>query len=100
MEKLDRARVEVDFKPESGISSPSDYEREMLLRRSLEEVVLLTRYPRCVVSVVVQVRGGGRQRSMRHLSAFHTVLGGAQGNVHSHRLILMYERIVVQAEGR
>lgn len=56
MEILDRARVEVDFKPESGISSPADAERAMLLRRSLEEVVLLSRYPRCVVSVVIQVR--------------------------------------------
>lgn len=55
MEKLDRATVEVEFKPESGIRSPGDCDREMLLRRSLEEVVLLTRYPRCVVSVVIQV---------------------------------------------
>lgn len=55
MEKLDRATVEVDFKPESGIRAPAEAEREMLLRRSLEEVVLLARYPRCIVSVVIQV---------------------------------------------
>lgn len=55
MQKADGATVEVNFKPESGLSSPSDAEREMLLRRSLEEVILRSRYPRCVVSVVVQV---------------------------------------------
>lgn len=55
MEKLDRARVEVEFKPESGASSSEEAEVELLLRRSLEEVVLLSRYPRCMVSVVIQV---------------------------------------------
>lgn len=55
MEKADAATVEVNFKPESGMSSSADAERELLLRRSLEEVVLRTRYPRSVVSVVVQV---------------------------------------------
>lgn len=58
MEKADRATVDVNFKPESGITSPADAERELLLRRSLEEVVLRSRYPRCVVSVVIQVRAG------------------------------------------
>lgn len=56
MEKADMATVDVNFKPESGITSPADAERELLLRRSLEEVVLRSRYPRCVVSVVIQVR--------------------------------------------
>lgn len=56
MEKADSATVDVNFKPESGITSPADAERELLLRRSLEEVVLRSRYPRCVVSVVIQVR--------------------------------------------
>lgn len=56
LEKADAATVDVNFKPESGIMSPADSERELLLRRSLEEVVLRSRYPRCVVSVVIQVR--------------------------------------------
>lgn len=59
LEKADAATVDVNFKPESGITSPADSERELLLRRSLEEVVLRSRYPRCVVSVVIQVRRNG-----------------------------------------
>lgn len=55
MEKAEGATVEVNFKAESGIASPADAERELLLRRSLEEVILRSRYPRSVVSVVVQV---------------------------------------------
>lgn len=56
LEKPDAASVEVNFKPESGMTSASDAEREVLLRRSLEEVILRSRYPRSVVSVVIQVR--------------------------------------------
>lgn len=59
LERAEGATVDVNFKPESGVSSPADSEREALLRRSLEEVVLRSRYPRAVVSVVIQVRNGG-----------------------------------------
>ncbi|CAM9677357.1 unnamed protein product [Ectocarpus sp. 12 AP-2014] len=55
MERLEGATLDVSFKPESGITSPADAESEALLRRSLEEVVLRSRYPRTVVSVIVQV---------------------------------------------
>lgn len=55
MEKPDGATVDVNFKPESGMASAVDAEREVLLRRSLEEVILRSRYPRSVVSVVIQV---------------------------------------------
>lgn len=60
LERADGATVDVNFKPESGVPTPADAEREALLRRSLEEVVLRSRYPRAVVSVVIQVRGGVR----------------------------------------
>ncbi len=59
LERAEGATVDVNFKPESGVASPADSEREALLRRSLEEVVLRSRYPRAVVSVVIQVRDGG-----------------------------------------
>ncbi|CAM9432677.1 unnamed protein product [Scytosiphon promiscuus] len=55
MERAEGATLDVNFKPESGISTPADAEREALLRRSLEEVVLRSRYPRAVVSVIIQV---------------------------------------------
>lgn len=55
MERADGATVDVNFKPESGVPTPADAEREALLRRSLEEVVLRSRYPRAVVSVLIQV---------------------------------------------
>lgn len=55
MEKLDRARVNVEFKIESGSSSHAEAEAEMLLRRSVEEVILLSKYPRCLVSIIIQV---------------------------------------------
>ncbi|CAM9786791.1 unnamed protein product [Ectocarpus sp. 12 AP-2014] len=55
MERLEGATLDVSFKPESGITSPADAESEALLRRSLEEVVLRSRYPRTVVSVIIQV---------------------------------------------
>lgn len=70
LEKADAATVDVNFKPESGITSPADAERELLLRRSLEEVVLRSRYPRCVVSVVIQVRPG-----ILHTAAVYLVVG-------------------------
>ncbi|CAM9496886.1 unnamed protein product [Pylaiella littoralis] len=55
MERADGATVDVNFKSENGTITPSHAEREVLLRRSLEEVVLRSRYPRAVVSVVIQV---------------------------------------------
>ncbi|CAM9969530.1 unnamed protein product [Ectocarpus fasciculatus] len=55
MERPEGATLDVSFKPESGITSPADAESEALLRRSLEEVVLRSRYPRTVVSVIIQV---------------------------------------------
>lgn len=61
MERADGATVDVNFKPESGVPTPDDSEREALLRRSLEEVVLRSRYPRAVVSVVIQVCVGVRE---------------------------------------
>lgn len=67
MEKADGATVEVNFKPESGMSSPADAERELLLRRSLEEVVLRSRYPRSVVSVIIQARAGWSHSSRNRL---------------------------------
>ncbi|CAM9833281.1 unnamed protein product [Ectocarpus sp. 6 AP-2014] len=55
MERLEGAALDVSFKPESGITASADAESEALLRRSLEEVVLRSRYPRTVVSVIIQV---------------------------------------------
>ncbi|CBJ25452.1 conserved unknown protein [Ectocarpus siliculosus] len=55
MERSEGATLDVSFKPESGITSSADAESEALLRRSLEEVVLRSRYPRTVVSVIIQV---------------------------------------------
>ncbi|CAM9644402.1 unnamed protein product [Hapterophycus canaliculatus] len=55
MERAEGATLDVNFKPESGIPLAADVEREALLRTSLEEVVLRSRYPRTVVSVVIQV---------------------------------------------
>eukprot|EP00903_Cladosiphon_okamuranus_P020023 g18392.t1 len=54
-ERADGATVDVNFKPESGITTYADAEREALLRRSLEEVILRSRYPRAVVSIIIQV---------------------------------------------
>lgn len=68
LEKADTATVEVSFKPESGITTPADAERELLLRRSLEEVVLRSQYPRSVVSVVIQVREPRPQFARRLLA--------------------------------
>lgn len=58
LERADGATVDVNFKSENGMinSAQTDGERSALLRRSLEEVVLRSRYPRTVVSVVIQVR--------------------------------------------
>ncbi|CAB1096903.1 unnamed protein product [Ectocarpus sp. CCAP 1310/34] len=55
MERPEGATLDVSFKPESGITLPADAESAALLRRSLEEVVLRSRYPRTVVSVIIQV---------------------------------------------
>lgn len=78
MEKLDRARVEVEFKPESGISTPAEADLALLIRKSLEEVVSLSRYPRCVVLVVLQVNAS--QQFSSHDDA-------ALVNPHDHRRI-------------
>lgn len=59
LERADGATVDVSFKSENAMvnsaHTQSDPERAALLRRSLEEVVLRSRYPRTVVSVVIQV---------------------------------------------
>lgn len=57
LEKADGATVDVTFKSENGgiMSASADADLEVFLRRSLEEVVLRSKYPRAVVSVVIQV---------------------------------------------
>jgi 3' exoribonuclease family, domain 1 len=39
----------------TGCSTSEDAERELFLRRTLEQAVLLTHYPRMLISVIVQV---------------------------------------------
>ncbi|CAM9285289.1 unnamed protein product [Choristocarpus tenellus] len=55
LEKSDRATVDVTFRQEKGLGSGLEAEWGMFLRRSLEEVILLTHYPRTVISIVIQV---------------------------------------------
>ena len=54
-ERLDRAVVEVVFKPAEGVSGPADKEREEFLRSIATSVLLLAQHPRCLISVTVQV---------------------------------------------
>lgn len=54
-EKLDRAVVEVSFRPKSGLPSLADRQREYIIRSALESVVLLSLHPRTLISIVIQV---------------------------------------------
>jgi hypothetical protein len=57
MEKIDRASVDVTFKPLNGVIVAEDKEREQMLRQIFESMILLSMHPRTVVSIVVQVLG-------------------------------------------
>eukprot|EP00611_Tribonema_gayanum_P020047 TRINITY_DN3591_c0_g1_i6.p1 TRINITY_DN3591_c0_g1~~TRINITY_DN3591_c0_g1_i6.p1 ORF type:complete len:267 (-),score=73.67 TRINITY_DN3591_c0_g1_i6:884-1576(-) len=54
-EKPDRAIIEVSWRADKGAQTSADAERELYVRRTLEEAVAVARYPRSVISVVVQV---------------------------------------------
>jgi hypothetical protein len=54
-EQIDRATIDVVFKPHRGVGGPVEAERERVVRCALESVVLTQEHPRTVIQVVVQV---------------------------------------------
>lgn len=54
-EVFDRAAIEVTWRSEKGAPTAGDSERELFIRKTVEEAVIVTHYPRCLVSVVIQV---------------------------------------------
>jgi len=54
-EKIDRATVEVIWKPISGQKTNFDVEKASLVRQSLESIILVHLHPRTLISVIVQV---------------------------------------------
>eukprot|EP00735_Rhodelphis_limneticus_P014048 TRINITY_DN8027_c0_g1::TRINITY_DN8027_c0_g1_i1::g.20140::m.20140 TRINITY_DN8027_c0_g1::TRINITY_DN8027_c0_g1_i1::g.20140 ORF type:complete len:244 (+),score=33.61,sp/Q9LX74/EXOS5_ARATH/43.27/2e-43,RNase_PH/PF01138.16/4.1e-28,RNase_PH_C/PF03725.10/0.087 TRINITY_DN8027_c0_g1_i1:69-800(+) len=53
-EKLDRCVLEVNYKPVSGQPTSREKERELLIRRSLEDIILTSLHPRTQINVIVQ----------------------------------------------
>eukprot|EP00118_Oscarella_pearsei_P006592 m.30014 g.30014 ORF g.30014 m.30014 type:complete len:128 (+) comp31282_c0_seq8:44-427(+) len=54
-EKLNRATINVEFKPNSGIRGCAERLIEKVLRETCEAVVLSTLHPRSAVNIVVQL---------------------------------------------
>eukprot|EP01119_Soliformovum_irregulare_P015984 TRINITY_DN4585_c0_g1_i1.p1 TRINITY_DN4585_c0_g1~~TRINITY_DN4585_c0_g1_i1.p1 ORF type:complete len:181 (-),score=51.30 TRINITY_DN4585_c0_g1_i1:125-667(-) len=54
-ELIDRAYIEVIYKPRSGIASPADKEKEKYIKNCVEAAILSTLHPRTEISIVVQV---------------------------------------------
>jgi exosome complex component RRP46 len=54
-ELLDRATIEVQVLPPSGLPTPAERAAEVSLRSSLEAIVLTSLHPRTLISVTIQV---------------------------------------------
>lgn len=54
-ERLDRATIEVVFKPASGVPGPQEREYEAILRTAMEQAIISTLHPRTLIQIVVQV---------------------------------------------
>lgn len=55
LEAVDRAVIEVSISHASATASPIENRMQSTLRRTLEAVVLLTQYPRCIIRVAVLI---------------------------------------------
>ena len=53
-ERIDRATVEVIYKPKVGLPKPPDRKREMVIRNSLECAIMGNLHPRSSISIIVQ----------------------------------------------
>ncbi|CAM9708070.1 unnamed protein product, partial [Chrysoparadoxa australica] len=49
------AVIEVSLRPVSGMLTAADAQKQLLIQKSLERALLLTKYPRTIISVIVQV---------------------------------------------
>eukprot|EP00455_Lapot_gusevi_P011838 TRINITY_DN1553_c0_g2_i1.p1 TRINITY_DN1553_c0_g2~~TRINITY_DN1553_c0_g2_i1.p1 ORF type:complete len:244 (+),score=19.74 TRINITY_DN1553_c0_g2_i1:53-733(+) len=54
-EQIDKATIEVVFRPASGQQSPVEIEREYLVKQTLESILLTSLHPRTTITVVIQV---------------------------------------------
>src|SRR5689334_692325 len=54
-EKLDKATIEVIFKPATGVPGPIEKEYELLIRSALESTIIATLHPRTLIQIIVQV---------------------------------------------
>eukprot|EP00128_Syssomonas_multiformis_P010069 Colp12_sorted_trinity150504_noHs@18515 len=54
-ELIDRAAVEVTFKPKSGIAGVNEKPYEQYIRKVFENVILTTLHPRTSIQIIVQV---------------------------------------------
>eukprot|EP00249_Psilotum_nudum_P008669 c21434_g2_i1 orf=683-1408(-) len=54
-ENAERAILEVTWKPKSGIAANAEKESELILRRSLEYIMIASLHPNTAISVIIQV---------------------------------------------
>jgi len=54
-EIIDRASIEVIYKPDKGVAGTSERESEHLIRSAVENAILSTLHPRTAINIIVQV---------------------------------------------
>jgi len=54
-ELIDKASIDVCYRPRSGLAGSEETEKELYIRSALEESILSTLHPRTAVNIVVQV---------------------------------------------
>ncbi|XP_005109238.1 exosome complex component RRP46 [Aplysia californica] len=53
-ERIDRATVEVVYKPKVGLPRPVDRKKENIIRNTLESAIMGSAHPRSAISVIIQ----------------------------------------------
>jgi exosome complex component RRP46 len=54
-EHIDRATVEIVFKPQNGLEGTIETEQEYFIRNTVENVVIAALHPRTSITIVIQV---------------------------------------------
>jgi len=54
-EIMDRATIKVIFQPKTDIAGPEEREKEAVIRKTLENVIISSLHPRTLITIIIQV---------------------------------------------
>ncbi|EFX03110.1 exosome complex subunit [Grosmannia clavigera kw1407] len=55
-EDPDAANIDVVVRPAAGVGGPSERNHELILQKTLQDIVLVQEFPRCTIQVVLQIQ--------------------------------------------